>query len=199
MSSIARPRISLADRLRSTWTRLLTLDDTPHRIALGVLIGTIVAYQPIVGIQMIVGALVCKLIGANVIASLPLAWITNPFTIVPVYYATYKLGVVFTGGDLTYADMKALWATIGEMGLVDGVIEGTKMLLDIMWPMVVGGAIVGVVNGAAFYFIVRRLVTGYQARSIVKSRGTAPAPAPVDSAPVDPVEAAPVDDEVKPS
>lgn len=176
MSTPAKARIGLADRLRAAWRRVLTLDDSPHRIALGVLIGTLVAYQPIVGIQMIVGAIICKLIGANVIASLPLAWITNPVTIVPVYYATYKLGVVFTGGDLSYDDMKALWGRIGEMGFVDGFVEGTKLLLDIMWPMVVGGAIVGVVNGALFYFIVRRFVTAYQARSIHSRRATSSGP-----------------------
>ena len=160
-------RASLVDRARAAWRRVLTLDDSPHSIALGVFIGTVVAYQPIVGFQMIVGAIVCKLIGANVIASLPIAWITNPVTIVPIYYATYRLGVVFTGDTpITYEDIAALWTAIGELGMLDGLIEGTRMLLGIFWPMVVGGLLIGVVNGILFYVLVRRLVTAYQARSI---------------------------------
>lgn len=176
MSTPAPARPGLIDRMRAAWRRVLSLDDSPHSIALGVFIGTFVAYQPIVGFQMIVGALVCKIARANVIASLPLAWITNPVTIVPIYYGTYKLGVVFTGGDLTYDDMKALWGRIGELGLVDGVVEGTRMLLGVMWPMVVGGAIVGIVNGAIFYVIVKRFVTAYQARSIHRRRAQDPTP-----------------------
>lgn len=173
----ADARVSLVDRMRAAWRRVLTLDDSPHSIALGVLIGTIVAYQPIVGFQMIVGAIICKLIGANVIASLPLAWITNPVTIIPIYYLTYRLGVVFTGDEpITYDDVAALWTAIGEMGFVDGVVEGTRMLLGIFWPMVVGGLIVGVVNGAIFYVLVRRLVTAYQSRSIHRRRDAAQAP-----------------------
>lgn len=160
-------RGSVIDRLRAAWRRVLTLDDSPHSIALGVFIGTVVAYQPIVGFQMIVGAIVCKLIRANVIASLPLAWITNPVTIIPIYYVTYRLGVVFTGdAPITYDDIAALWTAIGELGLFEGIIEGTRMLLGIFWPMVLGGLLIGVVNGALFYVLVRRLVTAYQARSI---------------------------------
>lgn len=171
MSAEAPPRASIVDRLRAAWRRVLTLDDSPHSIALGVFIGTVVAYQPIVGFQMIVGAIVCKLIRANVIASLPLAWITNPVTIVPIYYITYRLGVVFTGDELiTYDAIAALWGAIGEMSLLDGLVEGTRMLLDIFWPMVVGGLIIGVLNGALFYVIVRRVVTAYQARSIHRRR-----------------------------
>lgn len=173
MSTEARP--SLVDRMRAAWRRVLTLDDSPHSIALGVFIGTLVAYQPIVGFQMIVGAIVCKLIGANVIASLPLAWITNPITIVPIYFITYRLGVVFTGdAPITYDDIAALWTAIGQLGFVDGIVEGTRMLLGIFWPMVLGGLLIGVVNGALFYVLVRRLVTAYQARSIHNRRESAP-------------------------
>ncbi len=175
MSTPAPARPGLVERMRAAWRRVLTLDDSPHSIALGVFIGTFVAYQPIVGFQMIVGAIVCKLIRANVIASLPLAWITNPVTIVPIYYGTYKLGVVFTGGDLSYEDMQALWGGIGELGLLDGIVEGTRMLLGVMWPMVVGGAIIGIVNGAIFYVLVKRFVTAYQARSIHRRRASDPA------------------------
>ncbi len=170
-------RASFVDRMRAAWRRVLTLDDSPHSIALGVFIGTLVAYQPIVGFQMIVGAIVCKIIRANVIASLPLAWITNPVTIIPIYYLTYRLGVVFTGDEpITYDDIAALWTAIGELGLLDGIVEGTRMLLDIFWPMVVGGLLIGVVNGAIFYALVRRLVTVYQSRSIHRRRESASTP-----------------------
>jgi uncharacterized protein (DUF2062 family) len=161
MSAPVRP--SLVERLRGAWRRLLTLDDSPHNIAMGVFIGTFVAYQPIVGAQMIVGAIVCRMIGANVVASLPLAWITNPVTIVPIYFATYKLGVVFTGGEMTYEDIEGIFDQIAALGFWNGLVEGYRFLAGIFWPMVVGGAIVGVVNGVAFYVVVRRVVARFQA------------------------------------
>ncbi|MCA9539882.1 MAG: DUF2062 domain-containing protein [Myxococcales bacterium] len=171
------PRPGLLERLRGVWRRTLSLDDTPHRIALGVAIGTFVAYQPIVGLQMVIGALVCRLIGANVIASLPMAWITNPLTIPPIFYGTYRLGAVFTGGELTYAQIEAYFADLQKLGLVDGFLEGLGLLGSIFWPMVVGGAVIGVLNGGLFYVLVRRLVTRYQARGIQSHRAR-PVPSP---------------------
>lgn len=144
--------------------RLVQLDDTPHNIALGVALGTIVAYQPIVGIQMVVGALVCRLFGANVLASVPMAWITNPLTIVPVYYCTYKVGVLFTGGEKTYDDIKGTFSAIGELGFWRGIVEGYYLLLDLLWPMVVGGALVGVANAGLFYILVLRYLKRRRAR-----------------------------------
>lgn len=166
--STTSPRQGFGERLRATWRRLLTLDDSPHNIAMGVFIGVVVAYQPIVGLQMILGAIVCKVIGANVIASLPMAWITNPVTIVPIFYGTYKLGEVFTGGDLDYAELESRFATIADIdGILNAFVEGTRLLWDIMWPMVIGGLIIGVVNGLLFYYLVRRFVTAYQSRRIL--------------------------------
>ncbi len=150
-------------RLRSTLRRLVALDDTPHHIAAGVFVGTVVAYQPIVGLQMVVGAIICRLMRVSVVASLPLAWITNPFTVIPIFYATYKLGAVFTGGSATYEDVRAVFTTIDQLGCWQGTVQGTRLLADIFWPMVVGGAIVGVINGALFYVLMLRFVRRYQA------------------------------------
>lgn len=166
--STTPPRPGLRERLRATWQRLMTIEDTPHNIAMGVFIGVMVAYQPIVGLQMIVGAIICKVIGANVIASLPMAWITNPVTIVPIFYGTYKLGEVFTGGQLSYEELERRFATIADIdGIFNAFVEGTRLLWDIMWPMVLGGLLVGVVNGLLFYYLVRRFVTAYQSRRIL--------------------------------
>ena len=49
----------------------MVIQDSPHRIAWGVAIGTVVAYLPIVGIQMVIGAIICYIMRANVLASIP--------------------------------------------------------------------------------------------------------------------------------
>ena len=162
MAKEARP--SVMERLRGVWRRLMNLEDTPHRIAFGVAIGTWVAFQPIVGIQMVVGALLSRILRANVVASLPMAWITNPFTIVPIYYSTYRVGIVFTGGEKTYGDIQRIFAQISELGFWRGLVEGYYFLVDIFWPMVVGGALVGVVLGGLFYSLVHHFVRVSQKR-----------------------------------
>lgn len=57
----------------------LLLQDTPHRIAVGCACGIFVSPLPTLG-QTFIGMILAKLLGGNVIASLPWSWITNPFT-----------------------------------------------------------------------------------------------------------------------
>ena len=149
---------------------VLALNDSPHRIAWGVAIGTFVAYLPIVGIQMIVGAVICYCMRANVLASIPMAWITNPVTIVPIYFLLYLLGGVFTGDSMTYTDMEALVGQINEAGIFtkEGFNRTTDLILSIFWPMLIGGVIVGVINGVLFYFLTLKLVAKFQLRRLQK-------------------------------
>lgn len=143
---------------------ILAIKDTPHRISWGVAIGTFVAYLPIVGIQMLIGAAICKLCKANVLASLPLAWITNPLTIAPIYFGLFLLGGVFTGDTMTYTDMIALIEEINKAGIfsMDGLSTTVGLFANIFWPIFIGGVIVGIVNGALFYYLTLKLITAYQ-------------------------------------
>lgn len=81
--------------------RILGLRDTPHRIAWGVFLGFVVAFTPTVGFQMMLYVAVAAVFRANKVAGLPIVWITNPFTVVPIYYACWRIGAVVlgTGGD----------------------------------------------------------------------------------------------------
>src|SRR5687768_15554290 len=99
--------IRLAPKTTKPWLRrwmhrtvrffrlVVLLEDTPRRIALGSAIGIFFASQPFVGSQMAAAALTSRLTRASVLASLPWTWLTNPLTVAPFYYASYRLGCVF--------------------------------------------------------------------------------------------------------
>jgi uncharacterized protein (DUF2062 family) len=50
-------------------------------------------------LQMLSAALLAILFRVNLPVSVILTWYTNPFTIVPLYYVAYKLGIFVTGGS----------------------------------------------------------------------------------------------------
>ncbi|MGQ0578535.1 MAG: DUF2062 domain-containing protein [Betaproteobacteria bacterium] len=50
-------------------------------------------------LQMLSAALLAILFRVNLPVAAILTWYTNPFTIVPLYYAAYKLGLFVTGGN----------------------------------------------------------------------------------------------------
>ena len=56
-----------------------------------VLIGVFCAFLPI-PMQMLIAALICIFAKANLPLSMVCVWITNPLTIAPIFYSTYRLG-----------------------------------------------------------------------------------------------------------
>lgn len=62
-----------------------------YSVALAFLAGTFLAFFPIPG-QMVLAVLVAFLLRCNLPITLALVWITNPVTIPPIFFATYKLG-----------------------------------------------------------------------------------------------------------
>ena len=80
-------------RFRSPWQRvrhfvlhdILHADDPPHRLALGVAIGMFVTFTPTVGLQMVLVGVLAWLLRANKLVGLPVVWLSNPATVVPIY------------------------------------------------------------------------------------------------------------------
>ena len=72
--------------------RLLELDDTPKEIARRIAIGVFIAMTPTVGIQMITIAVTRTIFNGNRLAGVAMAWISNPLTIVPIYWFDYFIG-----------------------------------------------------------------------------------------------------------
>jgi len=73
---------------------VLHADDPPHRLALGLAIGIFVTFTPTIGCQSALVIFLAWLLRANKVIGLPLVWITNPATFVPIYYPCYVIGRV---------------------------------------------------------------------------------------------------------
>jgi len=78
--------------------QVLHAHDPPHRLALGVGLGVFVAFTPTVGIQMLLVVCGAWLLKANKAVGLPVVWISNPATMLPIYYAFYWVGRQMLGG-----------------------------------------------------------------------------------------------------
>ena len=72
--------------------KILHADDTPHAIALGTAVATFIAFLPLVGLQTIISISLAAALRANKAVCVPIVWITNPFTLVPIYGACFGLG-----------------------------------------------------------------------------------------------------------
>lgn len=157
------------DRRRRGWVArarrglyaTLRLPTTPHQIALGVAIGAFVSVTPTMGVQMAVAGALAAMAGRSVRAALPVVWISNPLTAVPLFYVTYWLGRLFwpwAPGLSTHelsaavADASGSWAAMGSLG---GQLAA---------PLCIGGVVLGAALAAIAYPLTRWLAEQHQAR-----------------------------------
>ncbi len=144
--------VPMFERLR-TWARdLAGIDDPPHKIALGMALGIFVGFLPIMGIQMAVVLPFALLFRGNKFAAMAGVWVSNPITVLPIYYMIYVVGVAFTPyAHLTWANFTGVFAGITATKFLD--LGG-----QVVVPLFVGGAITGIIAGIPTYFVTRRMV-----------------------------------------
>ncbi|QDT37474.1 DUF2062 domain-containing protein [Stratiformator vulcanicus] len=143
---------------------LLSLDDTPHRVALGFAVGIFVGLTPTVGVQMILVGMIWYLcrrpFDFNCRAGIVSCYISNPITTIPIYWFSYCVGWYFTGGDLTrdefakafqYSGFSEWWATVW------------KLFIEIGWPLVIGSLIVATIGAVIAYPAIYYLLIGFRA------------------------------------
>lgn len=143
--------------------RVLSLNDTPHRIALGVAVGFFVTWTPTIGLQMLLIIAISALLRANKVVGVPFAWISNPATLwiyVPNYFVgTRLLGAKFNVSKL----MTGLNKAFGLSGsLHERFRDLARVIWELFWPLWIGSLIVGVVVGVAAYITTYYGVVAYR-------------------------------------
>lgn len=170
---------SYVKRMRGWFVHLLHLDDSTHRIALGAAVGMFVALTPTIGLQMLIILLLLTFIPGNRVAGLPMAWITNPATAVPVYVFNYRVGAWLLGHRVSgevyqeWADLvhrvpsfwRAFHSPVIWMGdLWSWLGEFWKAMEGIMAPLWLGSAVVGLAAALATYVLMYYLIRFYRNR-----------------------------------
>ncbi|MBW2648067.1 MAG: DUF2062 domain-containing protein [Deltaproteobacteria bacterium] len=156
--------------------RVLHVDDSTHRIALGLALGVFVAFTPPLGHHILLVILLCSIFRANKFVGLTFIWLSNPFTYVVLYYPNYLLGrgvLAFfgTAGEVEPARISAMF---DESLSFDHVMtsfytsefwrELGSFFVKIGFEMFTGGLIIGSIVAGLAYFMGYRLIDGYRRR-----------------------------------
>ena len=144
---------------RSTFRRLLALDDPPERTALAFSIGVFIAFSPLLGLHTILATLVAFLFRFNKIAVYAGTFINNPFiTLVPIIILSYAIGAFLLGRPLRIpAEGLAL---LKDPHLLTG--EYYRKLFreswDIVWPFTIGATVLSFVCSLIAYPVTSSLL-----------------------------------------
>ncbi|HCK53699.1 MAG TPA: hypothetical protein DIC23_10825 [Planctomycetaceae bacterium] len=164
--------------------RLLSLDDSPHAIALGTAIGMFVGMTPTVGIQMIlivtIAAVTRPLFHFNRVAGLITVYISNPITIMPLYAAFYYTGTLVVEAPMTPAEFQEQF----ELALDRSWLDPLRFIFqEVAWPMIAGSLLIAIATSMPTYPIVRRLVVARRRLASADEPTDATADTPLPTAP----------------
>jgi len=109
-----------------------------------VAVGLFCAWMPI-PFQMLLAAVIAMLFTVNLPLSVALVWISNPFTMPPLFYAAYRLGAYVLDEPVVHFHFKLSFHWL------------IKALETIAPSLLVGCFILGVLSAASGYFLLRLL------------------------------------------
>ncbi|MEA3241065.1 MAG: DUF2062 domain-containing protein [Pseudomonadota bacterium] len=132
--------------IRSMIRMLLGSTDNPATIARGVAVGLFVAFSPLLGLHTFLAIFLAFLVRGNRLASLLASWICNPLTMIPILYFDFKVGEILLSSSIPFPE--------GIHTLKDIVHARSQ----VVWPLLVGGHLIGLVLGLASIPVINFLV-----------------------------------------
>lgn len=161
MIKLKRPKWWVSPR--ALLRRILMSNDPPHAIALGTAIGMFFGMTPTVGLQlvlvMITATLTRRIFYFNRAAALITVYISNPITIVPIYYFLFLAGTLIIPGEITSEELEAILQYDSFSGWWEAV---TGLFIKIGGPLLVGTAIVAPISGLLTYPIMLWIVKKFR-------------------------------------
>lgn len=156
--------------------RLSRLPDTPERIAIGVAAGVYASFTPLFGLHFILAALLARIMGGNILASLLATFFGNPITFPLIAMGSVELGnwMLGQGGIAHFPQIMAsfgmasaeLWDNL--VAIFTGQPHNWQRLNLFFWrvflPYLIGGIVPGVICSVAMYYLSLPLIRTYQAR-----------------------------------
>ncbi len=135
--------------LRDKIKLVLEVRDTPHRISIAFAAGIFIGMSPLFGIHTLLGLLVAYVFRLNKLATIVGVYITNPWTIIPIYTFSTWVGAECLGMNRILPDID--WRNITFSVLIND-------FRPLLMPFLVGTAIMSVLSSVISYFVIYHLV-----------------------------------------
>jgi len=137
--------LSLGDRLRI----IFSVKGTPRKIAFAFSLGVFIGISPFLGLHTLMAIAFASIFRLNKLVTLAGAFVTNPWTIIPIYSFSTWVGIKITGHETTFTHANFKEITI---------INLFSILKELILPFFVGTILFGLTAGAVSYLLVYSLL-----------------------------------------
>lgn len=163
--------------LRCLEYRVLHIDDTPHKVALGVALGLFIGWTPLIGVHIFLAIFFSVLLRANKFAALVSIWVSNVFTYLVIFYPSYLFGRFLFNlfGSHNPLTHKQILDSLNRLFAPQNMISGfyTKEYWSHLWFLLksvgpelwVGCVTVGGFVAIVSYFVCLRIIKAHRAKN----------------------------------
>jgi hypothetical protein len=145
--------------LRKQLKGLLSLNDTPERVAKSAALGIFISITLPFGIHTFVALGIAVLFRINKAAVVLGSFFNNHLTAIPIYYICYKVGTFITGKNVDFSIKPLSFSRYLHLGV------------DVLIPLWIGSIIVGVLIGFPMFFIIRYVLKKYKEKKYDTFKG----------------------------
>lgn len=163
--------------LRFLEYKIFHIEDSPHKIALGLAIGLFVAWTPILGAHILMAIGLSILLRANKFAAFVSVWVSNIFTFAILYYPGYLLGKIVydlfaSDGGMSREQVSSLFNEL--FSPVNILTEFfTRQYWHRLWDLTrsigpelwIGCLILGVLTAVGSYIACYKLIKAHRAKN----------------------------------
>ena len=151
--------------LRSSFRRLLALDDPPERTALAFSVGVFIAFSPLIGLHTVLATLAAFIFRFNKVAVYAGSLVNNPFlTLVPIILASYTVGAALLGRPLSLPGGGVEMLRDPHLLTASYWRELSARFWDLLLPFALGGTVLSAVCSLAAYPVTLKLLRANQRR-----------------------------------
>ena len=148
-------------RIKERFKGMFSLNESPHRLAASFAVGIFIGICPLLGIHTLLALAVVYAFRLNMMVTMTGVYVTNPWTIIPIYTFTTWTGAKMLGMNLmdqAFSLSHLRW---------NSFLKEFKHLLK---PFVVGSTTIGLLAAVFLYFIMYLIFKKVQAKKIQSAR-----------------------------
>ena len=129
--------------------QVLAIKDSPRRIATSFAVGVFIGMSPLLGIHTVLGIVIAWQFRLNKLVTLIGVYVTNPWTIIPIYTFGTWVGARLMGIESIIPSVD--WSSITFFGLMGS-------FRPLVLPFVLGSTLLGFVAAVIGYFVIYNAV-----------------------------------------
>lgn len=188
VSNFFWPRSGFPRAWRYISRRVQRLSDKPGKIALGFACGAFASFTPFFGMHFIIAGALAYMLRGNIIASLAGTAVGNPLTFPFIAAGALSLGGTLTGRTESFSNpetvvsdflniLSSIWnAMMSSLGMGGSTPVGWSEALsqiagfwsDVMFPYLIGGALLGVIASCIAYLMIKPVIAAYHSRRRIR-------------------------------